>query len=225
MALSESAVSELLDVLRTGQAVDLIRESVRMVLQELIEAEATDVVGAARYERTDTRTNERNGSRPRTLSHSGRRHRLGHLQVRGVAHLRRLGRGRHRVPYPPAGPHRVPVRLPRRDLSARAQRHLPGRLHGRRGRHRHHHRRRPRGPRSGRGRQRGRSVLARLPVRFETTRPTCTTNGNQASATTCPRAPWPNATRPAILAASPRSTAASRHPVPDRATGQLTGHR
>lgn len=37
MALFESAVSELLEVLRTGDAVDLIRESVRMVLQELIE--------------------------------------------------------------------------------------------------------------------------------------------------------------------------------------------
>jgi hypothetical protein len=37
MALSDSAVSELLEVLRTGDAVDLIRESVRMVLQELIE--------------------------------------------------------------------------------------------------------------------------------------------------------------------------------------------
>jgi putative transposase len=39
MALSESAVSELLEVLRTGDAVDLIRESVRTVLQELIETE------------------------------------------------------------------------------------------------------------------------------------------------------------------------------------------
>jgi putative transposase len=68
MVLSESAVSELLDVLRTGQAVDLIRESVRMVLQELIETEAADVIGAARYERTDARTNERNGSRPRMFS-------------------------------------------------------------------------------------------------------------------------------------------------------------
>jgi hypothetical protein len=47
MALSESAVSELLEALRTGQAVDLIRESVRLAMQELIEAEATDVVGAA----------------------------------------------------------------------------------------------------------------------------------------------------------------------------------
>jgi len=68
MALSQSAVSELLEALRTGEAVDLIRESVRMVLQELIEAEATEVVGAARYERSDTRINERNGSRPRLLA-------------------------------------------------------------------------------------------------------------------------------------------------------------
>jgi transposase-like protein len=68
MALPQSAVSDLLEVLRTGEAVDLIRESVRTVLQELIEAESTEFIGAARYERTDTRVNERNGSRPRTLS-------------------------------------------------------------------------------------------------------------------------------------------------------------
>jgi hypothetical protein len=40
----------------------------RMVLQELIETEASDVIGAARYERTDSRVNERNGSRPRILA-------------------------------------------------------------------------------------------------------------------------------------------------------------
>ena len=68
MALSESAVSELLEVLRTGDGVDLIRESVRMVLQELIETEASDVIGAARYERSDSRVNEHNGSRPRVLA-------------------------------------------------------------------------------------------------------------------------------------------------------------
>src|SRR4029453_7243246 len=68
MALPQSAVSDLLDVLRTGQAVDLIRESVRMVLQELIETEATEVIGAARYERAATRITDRNGSRARTLS-------------------------------------------------------------------------------------------------------------------------------------------------------------
>lgn len=68
MALSQSAVSELLDAFRAGEGVDLIRESVRLVLQELIEVEATEVMGAAPYERTETRTNERNGSRPRLLA-------------------------------------------------------------------------------------------------------------------------------------------------------------
>jgi hypothetical protein len=46
--VSESAVSELLEVLRTGDAADLIRESVRMVFQELIETEARDVIGGRR---------------------------------------------------------------------------------------------------------------------------------------------------------------------------------
>jgi transposase-like protein len=68
MALSQSAVSELLDAFRTGDGVDLIRESVRMVMQELIEAEATEKIGAAKYERTDTRVTERNGSRDRLLA-------------------------------------------------------------------------------------------------------------------------------------------------------------
>jgi len=68
MALSQSAVSELLEAFRAGEGVDLIRESVRMVMQELIEAEATDKIGAGRYERTDSRTTERNGFRPRLLA-------------------------------------------------------------------------------------------------------------------------------------------------------------
>jgi transposase-like protein len=68
MALSESALSELLEALRSGDAVDLIRESVRMVMQELIEAEATEKIGAGRYERTESRTTDRNGSRPRLLA-------------------------------------------------------------------------------------------------------------------------------------------------------------
>jgi transposase-like protein len=68
MALSKSALSELLDAFRAGDGVDQIRESVRLVLQELIEVEATEVIGAAPYERTDTRTTERNGARPRLLA-------------------------------------------------------------------------------------------------------------------------------------------------------------
>jgi transposase-like protein len=68
MALSESALSELLDAFRAGDGVDLVRESVRLVLQELIEVEAAEVIGAGRYERSDERVTERNGHRPRLLA-------------------------------------------------------------------------------------------------------------------------------------------------------------
>src|SRR3954471_24776069 len=68
MALPQSAVSDLLEAFRTGEGVDLIRESVRMVMQELIEAEATERIGAAKYERTESRTTERNGGRDRLLA-------------------------------------------------------------------------------------------------------------------------------------------------------------
>ena len=40
MALSQSAVSDLLDAFRAGDGVDLIRDAVRLVMQELIEVEA-----------------------------------------------------------------------------------------------------------------------------------------------------------------------------------------
>ena len=68
MALSESVLSDLLDAFRAGEGVDLIRDAVQLVLQELIEVEATEQIGADRYERTDTRVTERNGSRPRLLT-------------------------------------------------------------------------------------------------------------------------------------------------------------
>ena len=68
MALSQSVVSELLEAFRAGEGVDLIRESVRLVMQELIEAEATELIGAGRYERTESRVTDRNGSRPRLVA-------------------------------------------------------------------------------------------------------------------------------------------------------------
>lgn len=68
MALPQSALSELLDAFRTGDGVDLIRDAVRLVLQELSELEATERIGAARYERSDTRVTDRNGARSRVLS-------------------------------------------------------------------------------------------------------------------------------------------------------------
>ncbi len=60
----------------TAVAASLIDDSTRSLfrdllagaLQELIEDELTARIGAAAHERTDTRTNQRNGHRPRTLS-------------------------------------------------------------------------------------------------------------------------------------------------------------
>jgi putative transposase len=68
MALSESVLSELLDAFRAGEGVDLIRDAVQLVLQELIETEATEQIGAARYERAEGRITERNGARHRLLT-------------------------------------------------------------------------------------------------------------------------------------------------------------
>ncbi len=53
---------------RAGEGVDLIREAVRVALQEMIELEAAEMIGTARYERTESRRTERNGSRPRVLT-------------------------------------------------------------------------------------------------------------------------------------------------------------
>ena len=68
MTLSQSDVTELLDALRAGGDIDVIRRSVELVLQALIDVEATEHIGAARYERTETRTVQRNGSRDRLLA-------------------------------------------------------------------------------------------------------------------------------------------------------------
>ena len=68
MALFESALSELRAAIDVGQGGDLIRHLAEWGLQQLIEAEAAEKIGAGRYERTDARTTERSGHRPRVLS-------------------------------------------------------------------------------------------------------------------------------------------------------------
>ncbi len=68
MALSQSALSELLDAIRAGGSADVMRDAMTLVLQQLIELEADQAIGAGRYERTDGRTTHRNGSRSRLLS-------------------------------------------------------------------------------------------------------------------------------------------------------------
>jgi Transposase, Mutator family len=64
MALSKSALSDLLDALRAGGDLDIIREALALVLQALIDAEATQHIGARPYERTEQRTAHRNAPAP-----------------------------------------------------------------------------------------------------------------------------------------------------------------
>lgn len=68
MTLTKSDVTELLDAIRAGGDIDVIRKGVELVLQALIEAEATEHIGAGRYERTESRTTQRNGHRDRLLA-------------------------------------------------------------------------------------------------------------------------------------------------------------
>lgn len=68
MTLPQSALNELLEAIRGGGGEDVLRDAMTLVLQELIDLEASQVIGAARYERTETRTTHRNGSRTRLLS-------------------------------------------------------------------------------------------------------------------------------------------------------------
>ena len=68
MTLSDTDTAQLWETFRAGGGAELVRGAVRLVLQELIEAEATEAIGAGRYERSDARVNERNGHRPRLLA-------------------------------------------------------------------------------------------------------------------------------------------------------------
>ena len=68
MALTDSDLSELLAALKAGEMTDTIRTSLEWILQQLIEAEATAVIGAGPHERSETRTTQRNGHRPKLVS-------------------------------------------------------------------------------------------------------------------------------------------------------------
>jgi putative transposase len=68
MALDQSVCAELLEAFKSSDGVDLIRDAVRYVFQELIESEATTRIGAGPYERSEARVTERNGHRVRLVS-------------------------------------------------------------------------------------------------------------------------------------------------------------
>jgi putative transposase len=68
MALDQSALLEVLDALKVADVGDRVRQAAETVYQALIEAELTDAIGAGLHERSDTRSNQRNGHRSRILS-------------------------------------------------------------------------------------------------------------------------------------------------------------
>ena len=68
MALDQSALLEVLDVLKAADVGDRVRQAAETVYQALIEAELTDTIGAGRHERSAERSNQRNGHRARILS-------------------------------------------------------------------------------------------------------------------------------------------------------------
>lgn len=88
LSLSDPGLAELQEVLRTGQGRRYPRAR-PVAMEELLDAEATAVIGAGRYERTDSRVTERIRLRFRLLTTGRRRHRPGGAQC---APGRRVGR-------------------------------------------------------------------------------------------------------------------------------------
>lgn len=64
----DARVAELVEELGGDRVRDLFGELLRKALQELIEGELTAQIGAEPHQRTETRTNRRNGTRSRVLS-------------------------------------------------------------------------------------------------------------------------------------------------------------
>jgi transposase-like protein len=68
MTLAQSDLAELLEAVRAGGDLDVVRSAVAFMLQALIEAEASEHIGAGRFERSATRVTQRNGGRERLVS-------------------------------------------------------------------------------------------------------------------------------------------------------------
>ena len=68
MTQNQFDLSELVEAIRAGGDIDVLRRGAQMLYQALIEAELTEHIGAQPFERSDERTNLRNGHRDRTLS-------------------------------------------------------------------------------------------------------------------------------------------------------------
>jgi putative transposase len=68
MGLDQAALLEVLDVLNAADAGERVRAAAETMCQALIETELSATIGAGPWEHTVSRTNQRNGCRPRILS-------------------------------------------------------------------------------------------------------------------------------------------------------------
>jgi putative transposase len=68
MALDQSALLELLDVMRSADGGELMRRLLATMLQLLVDAEATAFIGAEPHQRGAGRTNRRNGTRDKLVA-------------------------------------------------------------------------------------------------------------------------------------------------------------
>jgi len=76
-AIPQTVLRNLLEQIRISEDIDVLRETAEWTVQQLIEVDVTQQIGAARYEQTETRQTQRNGFRPRTLDT-----RLGELDLK-----------------------------------------------------------------------------------------------------------------------------------------------
>ena len=68
MTHDHSALLAQLDALKSAEVGAVFAELIRAGLQALIEAEATEKIGAGRYQRSEDRGTHRNGHRAKTVS-------------------------------------------------------------------------------------------------------------------------------------------------------------
>src|SRR3954449_13536653 len=97
MALDQSALLELLGVLKLTDVSDRIRVATETLYQELIDAEAAAFIGAAPFERTPARQTQYNGTRHRTLTTSAVELELLIPKLRTVSFFPSLLKRRRRV--------------------------------------------------------------------------------------------------------------------------------
>jgi putative transposase len=68
MALDQSALLEILEMMRSAYDGELMRRLLGTMMQALVDAEATEFIGAEPHQRSEDRTTQRNGTRDKIVT-------------------------------------------------------------------------------------------------------------------------------------------------------------